>query len=284
MQSRQGELAPAVALDLLAKLPVGVLLADGDGKIRWVNQALCAQLGVEACDLIGKERSALPGRRTLSLSKSSEKLRVCGPSGTEQWFECVSQKVSVDQDIAELTCIYDVTHNRTQLKRGSRYLASQTPDRVDRATGLLNKSAIMRELTSQVSRSRRYGNSLSVIMIRVCDYSATPIATPIEKHRAVRALTAMLKEKLRWVDIVGCWARDEFLLVLPETSFEAAKKLAKKIESYLSKLNLLDSQAHVTISIGVTDWRKTDDTNELVERVRTQHEVNEGELAAVEAV
>jgi PleD family two-component response regulator len=80
----------------------------------------------------------------------------------------------------------------------------------------------------------------------------------------------MLKEKLRWVDVVGCWEKEGFMLILPETAHEPANKLVRKIETYIHRMLADEARAgsnSVVVSIGQAEWNKGDDINTLLARV-----------------
>jgi diguanylate cyclase (GGDEF)-like protein len=145
------------------------------------------------------------------------------------------------------------------------------PGRLDSSTGLLNTQTMQQELIAQVSRSRRYLNPLSVVMIRLQDMEeiAGGVAG-IQKQRLIRGIAKMLKEKLRWVDVVGCWDKDAFMLILPETSQDAAGKLVRKLQTYIHRMLAEEERTgsnSVVIDIGLAEWTKGDDLNSLLARV-----------------
>jgi PleD family two-component response regulator len=80
----------------------------------------------------------------------------------------------------------------------------------------------------------------------------------------------MLKDKLRWVDIVGCWEKDEFMLVLPETALEPALRLTRKIEGYCTRLLLAEDRVggtEVSLDVGCAAWTRGDDAAALLQRI-----------------
>jgi diguanylate cyclase (GGDEF)-like protein len=162
------------------------------------------------------------------------------------------------------------------------------PERFDQTTGLLTKAAVRQELGGQISRSRRYYNPLSIIVIRVPPLiSSQEMVAELERQRTVRSISRMLREKLRWVDIVGCWGRNEFLLVLPETGVEAATNLAEKISRQVERLKSLhsaDDEPPPRVVIGVSEWRRGDDPKKLVTRVERELHSHDPELGLTVAV
>ena len=107
----------------------------------------------------------------------------------------------------------------------------------DAVTGLPNRQALLQGLEPLVSRSRRYHNPLSVIRLRIDNLA--DIDTEFGKGNSETALTAvsqMLKDQMRWADLIGRFDNDEFLLVLPETAADAANYLLEKLRQRLSDL------------------------------------------------
>ncbi|MGQ0659112.1 MAG: diguanylate cyclase domain-containing protein [Chromatiales bacterium] len=261
---------PLDAVSALATLPVGVFISDAGGRIAWVNDTLCDQLGAAREALIGLERSALPARKTLSLSRTVEWLHTPGREGaTERRFECITHRL--EGFPGSIGCVIEVSRYDAFKQPRQFHPELKDPGKLDPMTGLLDQTTMRQELIAQVSRSRRYHNPLSVVLIRLLD-DATHVeaVTDIQKQRLTKGISKMLKEKLRWVDIVGCWDKDAFMLMLPETALEPASKLVRKTESYLVKLRQGEERAggvSMTVAVGVAEWTKGDDVNALLTRV-----------------
>ncbi|MEZ5446408.1 MAG: diguanylate cyclase [Gammaproteobacteria bacterium] len=284
MKEEDNALPSLEAVAVLSALPVGVFIADADGKVRWVNDTLCDQLGVPRERLLGIERAALPARKTLSLSKTIHWLHAPGAGTGERRFECVTQKLEGLGDFdGSVGCVIDVSRYETARRPRQLYPELKDPGRLDPATGLLNALTMQQELVQQVARSRRYLNPLSVVIIRLQDLGPTgESVTAIQKQRLVRGIAKMLKEKLRWVDVVGCWERDAFMLILPETALEPASKLVRKIETYINRLRLEEERAGesmVAVGIGLAEWGKGDDLPALLARAERNLRGEDEDLA-----
>lgn len=273
---------PFDPLQVLDRLPVGLFSTDAEGRINWVNRTLGDQLGVAAEALIGLERSALPAKKTLSLSKSIEWLHVAAPGGaSERRLECITQKLSdAEESGGEIACVIDVSRYEGAKRPRHLYPELKDPSKLDAQTGLLNKSTMHQELIAQVSRSRRYQNPLTAMLIRVADHTdAGEAVAAIQKQRLSKAIAKLLKDKLRWVDIVGCWDKDEFMLVLPETAIEPATRLARKIDNCFAKLLKEEERtasSDVSVAIGLAEWMRGDDANALLARIRQDLEQQVG--------
>jgi PleD family two-component response regulator len=77
-----------------------------------------------------------------------------------------------------------------------------------------------------------------------------------------------LREQVRWADIIGRFAENSFLLLLPETDIEAAQGLAQKIFEQLEKMPVAEGmEVRPKIYCGVSQWQRGNDVNMLLERV-----------------
>lgn len=118
--------------------------------------------------------------------------------------------------------------------------------------GLLSRAAILRRLDAEISRSRRYANPLSCLLARVTG--------GVGAHAA---LERMLRDQLRWVDVLARWSDDELLVLLPETPARAAAALCRKLAL---RARTLDGV--VAVAWGTSTWRRGDDAAGFVARGR----------------
>jgi GGDEF domain-containing protein len=157
-------------------------------------------------------------------------------------------------DIAEIGCL-------VKLNNLSENQAQFGFEQVDERTGLYTRHGILNKLTLHVSRSRRYFNPLSIIMLRVAPDSE------MDNESINQAIAMILRDKLRWVDDVGHWNMSDFLLILPETNEEAANKLARKIKFQLNRFKLPENHKKIPTTIAASSWRKGEDETSLLKRV-----------------
>ena len=259
------------ALPILQSLPVGIMVTDVTGVVTWVNDTLCAQLGATADDFIGKERSQIPAQKVPTTSQGVERFYIPPKAGQpERWLELITSTMTAPERAPfELGCVLDVTRYRQGKRLFGPSLELIDAAKLDSTTGLLTKKAIVQELISQLTRSRRYQNALSILMLRVSvneEPGRTPAPPP---ETALKTVARVLKDKLRWADKAGHWENNDILLVLPETGLESGLKLAEKIRSYLSNVEPDGAripETGVSIAMGVTGWRKDDDITQLIGR------------------
>lgn len=70
------------------------------------------------------------------------------------------------------------------------------------------------------------------------------------------SIASLLKNTLRYQDIVSRWGGEEFLIFLPETSIEGGKIVAEKLRSKIEStcLRLKDAEFSITMTFGVTQF------------------------------
>jgi diguanylate cyclase (GGDEF)-like protein len=130
--------------------------------------------------------------------------------------------------------------------------------RRDPLTGLLNRRAIDEAIDDEVQRSRRLGSVFSVLMIDVDHFKAL---NDREGHaagdRALQHLATLMSAQTREIDRLGRWGGEEFVMLLPGASYDAAMAMAERLRERTASLPLIwnDTPCPLTISIGVAQWR-----------------------------
>jgi hypothetical protein len=118
--------------------------------------------------------------------------------------------------------------------------------------GVLTREGALLRLEAEISRSRRYENPLSCLAARL------PVGTDGE---AYGGLERMLREQLRWVDVLARWSDTELLVVLPETHGRAASALVRKLAQQADH-----RFPALRVAWGRSTWRRGDDARLFVTR------------------
>lgn len=259
---------PAILAAIASRTPVGVMLVGDDDKVSWVNHSLLVMLGVTEKAVVGQSLRQLAEKVYRIIPDDPDLIGVSGDSGQ------VSRWLHVDHHPAEsgkLLFYTDVTKEKN-LQAECVQLAEQLRQQstVDSITGLFTRKALMQNLEPLVSRSRRYSNPLSVMMMDVTNIGLIESDMGIVREDVLLAVSHLLKDQMRWADLIGRVGDNQFLMVLPETPLDAASKLAEKLSERLVTLTVPYGQgAPVTLAVcfGVTHWKKGDDSNLLLRRV-----------------
>jgi diguanylate cyclase (GGDEF)-like protein len=139
---------------------------------------------------------------------------------------------------------------------------------IDSLTGLLTRQEMDRKLESELERCRRYRYPLSLLALEVDDY-----LNLIAKHGEVlgdqilRWISMILQENIRTVDRAARYTNSEFVMVLPETTDQAAAHVARRLQQRIASrpFVLFPNQGPVielgmTVSVGVVEASRESDT------------------------
>jgi len=157
---------------------------------------------------------------------------------------------------------FDDVTERESLRRELASLENQVRmlEVKDNETGLLNRHAIFHAVDAQLSRSRRYGNPLAVVLLRL-----TPPRAVRESGLDLRRLSDEFNSRLRWADQIGRLDASGFLLVLPETTAAEAASLAARLTG--ERVGGIVREAGLQLDCLITDWQRGDDARKLLQRL-----------------
>lgn len=252
---------------VLESLPLGVCVADGEGRIRWVNPAFAGQLGRTPSELEGLAEDELPLQQSQHQTDEGRLLEVMGaPEFGTEWLIRLDGPILDEGGVALRVRYYvdatEMEQARKKVDRLTQALRGQVA--TDQTTGLLNRKSVLSQLEMQVSRSRRYHNLLSVLVLRLhCNLEGGEGLTESQ----VLAVGRMLRDQTRWPDIIGRWSEFDFLLVLPETSLASAGMLRDKVAEQLAQLpEFAGDKLQCEAYFGAAEWHKGDAALDVVAR------------------
>ncbi|VAX13518.1 hypothetical protein MNBD_GAMMA24-2155 [hydrothermal vent metagenome] len=265
---------------IMQTCPQAMLLVDETGLARWMNDLLAEILGEQAALLLDRGIEDVPEPlQSLFIENSTVHLAAANDYDEDRWL--LASTRSLGENAGFMQFFTDISAIQ-QLVQERDHLANELEEYilVDRQSGMPNRRALYQSLESQVSRSRRYHNPLSVILMRLNnldDYiSATQNKNPASLFISLRY---MLNDQLRWADIIGRLDENELLMVLPETHVDDALTLAQKVSHRIEALDLPELETspglenfQLDTHFGVAEWRKGDDVGLLMTRIRTQME------------
>jgi diguanylate cyclase (GGDEF)-like protein len=127
----------------------------------------------------------------------------------------------------------------------------------DGLTGLLNRKHILELLDKEISRSRRYGHPVSVLMLDIDHFKNVNDTYGHQTGDAVmRRLADCFCEAIRENDMVGRYGGEEFLILLPNSNAQNSAQTAQRIRKMVQDLEIETSgeNVSVTVSIGVSSY------------------------------
>jgi len=118
----------------------------------------------------------------------------------------------------------------------------------DPLTGLTNARGLTDHLEAELARLRRYHEPLSLLLL---DLDGLKSINDRYGHRAgddaIRSLGEVIRSQLRESDLGARWGGDEFAVLAPNTTKNAALALAERIRALLGR----DGQLPLSGSVGV---------------------------------
>jgi two-component system chemotaxis response regulator CheY len=127
----------------------------------------------------------------------------------------------------------------------------------DILTGLFDRRAMVDHATVELSRARRSGAPLSMILLDLDHFQAVNDRYgQAAGDQALRFVAGVLAQQVRAYDWVGRWGGEEFLVVLPGTTLDEASRVAERIRQGIAAAALpLDEEQplKLTVSLGVAN-------------------------------
>ncbi|MDR7307012.1 diguanylate cyclase [Rhodoferax saidenbachensis] len=128
-----------------------------------------------------------------------------------------------------------ITLQQRQLEKANTELNQKQRDlerltRQDGLTGLFNRNTFVELSRRELDRAQRQGSSTTILLLdldhfkRINDTWGHPAGDAVLRHVATLASTTV-----RSTDLVGRLGGEEFIVLLPNTSAEAGRKLAEKL-------------------------------------------------------
>ena len=122
----------------------------------------------------------------------------------------------------------------------------------DGLTGLMNHKTFYEVLEKEVWRSRRYGGTISLIM---ADIDNLKMLNDTYGHRAgdkvIKEVSRHIRDSIRQIDLPARYGGDEFAVILPNTTLEAAIIVSERIVEAVSSAPVIWQRTQIPLSISV---------------------------------
>jgi len=134
------------------------------------------------------------------------------------------------------------------------YAKVEEKARLDELTGLLNRRSMDEMIASEIGRHSRYGGIFSIIIL---DLDSFKTYNDNYGHPAgdklLRQIGNIMKSAIRSADQAFRYGGDEFAILLPQTSVDAANQVAERVRTKVA-LKARTGYIPVTTSLGLANW------------------------------
>lgn len=140
---------------------------------------------------------------------------------------------------------------------------------LDDLTGVNNRKAYDNKVTELIAAYKLDKVPFSLLL---CDIDKFQQINDVYGHNvgdlALKKFAVLLKEELTATDFIARYGGELFAVILPHTSLNKAKEVAEKVRGFIYKSTFSYKKNHiqVTVSIGISTFRKDDDAGSVFER------------------
>jgi diguanylate cyclase len=141
--------------------------------------------------------------------------------------------------------------------------------REDQLTGSLNRRGLDDVFERETARADRRGTPLCIAVLDLDDFKKlNDTYGHIAGDAALKHLVKIVKDTLRSMDVIARFGGEEFLILLPETTIEAASQTMTRLQRELTKHFFLhdNEKVLITFSAGVALRKPNEDQTALVQR------------------
>ena len=219
-----------------------------------------------------------------STSDYHDKIEICVEKISKA--EDISQLEDVLSEVIKETRIIQLNAQRSRDElRASRQRVNEADKRInelqgeldkasrmvrhDQLTGVFNRKGLEETFENEVARSQRRKSPLCVAMLDVDNFKKLNDSLGHDAgDAALIHLVTVIRETLRPQDTLARFGGEEFLIILPETPLEDAKKVIVRLQRELTKRFFLheNEKVLITFSAGLTDYRAGDTQASITKR------------------
>ena len=160
-----------------------------------------------------------------------------------------------------------VVRVKTMLKIKDLRDKLNTLSTTDELTGLHNRKYLLERMEQEISRAKRYGTPLSVLLF---DLDFFKVVNDIYGYEwgdvLLRSIADKLKQLIRKEDIITRYGDEEFVVALPNTSEDNAFLFAERFRKDIERMEFIpageEERHQITISGGISTYPCFQDADE----------------------
>jgi diguanylate cyclase (GGDEF)-like protein/PAS domain S-box-containing protein len=243
---------------LFEAAPVPMILIDEVGGVLTCNEQAASLLHVEAAAVVGanvaeffadeEEWNILFERLASDGSVDALAVRLRARDGRTPWSLLNARTLVLDERRTGMLTLTDLTEQK-RIEERLRRLAAR-----DALTDTLSRGRFFEVAREELARATRYARPLALAML---DLDLFKSINDRHGHRAgdevLRAVAGLLTRGLRGQDHIGRYGGEEFAVLLPETSLDAAREVLERTRQAIADLRLEfeGTELTITASVGV---------------------------------
>lgn len=184
--------------------------------------------------------------------------RIQAKDGSYRWFHDRGKITQWNEDGSPLFAagiVFDITEKKEQeekLLEVNQILEKES--NTDPLTGIRNRRSIMAELEHRLELSATHHAPLTILLLDLDHFkSLNDTYGHLQGDEALKAVTAAVSNTIRGLDSVGRYGGEEFLVILPNTSYTHGLSVGERIRENVERLSFANGM-HVTISGGVASY------------------------------
>ncbi|GII03750.1 GGDEF domain-containing protein [Planobispora takensis] len=136
------------------------------------------------------------------------------------------------------------------LQRSLLHAQLQAAARTDSKTGLLNAAAWQREADTEISRARRNGECLALLIIDIDHFKRVNDAYGhLLGDQVLIGVAGTLRNQLRDYDVVGRFGGEEFVVLLPRADADEAQRVAERLRVRIARMRIPTDGTEVTVTV-----------------------------------
>ncbi|HEV2059443.1 MAG TPA: EAL domain-containing protein [Solirubrobacteraceae bacterium] len=219
--------------------PIGMALADGEGRVVRVNGALCELTGRSARDLVGQRFDTFTDiadadydRQVVGALLAGERdqykieTRFQHASGRPIWVALQATTITDEAGAPRrfLIQVQDITHRR-HYEENLHYLATHDP-----LTGLHNRASFANQVDAHADLVRRYGSDGALLLLDLDHFKyINDTLGHAAGDQVIARVATVLRERLREADVLARLGGDEFAALLPRATPQTAQQVANEL-------------------------------------------------------